>query len=147
MDSTQLDVRSLGTRGEIAELIGSPSWDATRTLWMPGLVSAIHSNYCNTPALQVYHTHGLVPINVCTLQNIEMVCAVAQRWLARQTVCTRCQTAGNVWLSGTLQTASYSWCNRALWSFFSESSAYFTYWPPRLGMPQCMPYPISHPLP
>ena len=74
MDSTQLDVRSLGTRGEIAELIGSPSWDATRTLWMPGLVSAIHSNYCNTPALQVYHTHGLVPINVCTLQNIEMVC-------------------------------------------------------------------------
>ena len=55
MDSTQLD-RTRGTRGEIAELIGSPSWDATRTLWMPGLVSAIHSNYCNTPALQVYHT-------------------------------------------------------------------------------------------
>ena len=27
---------------------------------------------------------------------------------------------------------SPSWCNRALWSFFS-SSAYFTYWPARLG--------------
>ena len=71
MDSTQLD-RTRGTRGEIAELIGSPSWDATRTLWMPGLVSAIHSNYCNTPALQVYHTHGLPKTtNQCTIWKLQ----------------------------------------------------------------------------
>ena len=41
----------------------------------------------NTPALQVYHTHGLVPINVCTLQNIEMVCVLWPRDVWHATLC------------------------------------------------------------
>ena len=49
----------------------------TRTLWMPGLVPAIHSNYCNTPTrLKPHVPHGLVPIDVPRKMNRWPMCCI-----------------------------------------------------------------------
>ena len=124
MNSAQLDV-TRGTRGEIAKLIGSPTRPARRTLWMPGLVPHIHSNYC-----YMLHTplpYGLVPINNAARR--------IYRWLhGVPHIC------GTPWphscssVPPTMQTAPLDWCNQApstkhCGRFFPNSSAYFTYWP------------------
>ena len=139
MNSAQLDV-TRGTRGEIAKLIGSPSRPARRTLWMPGLVPHIHSNYCYTHLCHMDQYQS-------TTQRAEYIdgltteCHIFVACLGH-TAAVQCHTQCRRHRSADVTK------HQALWSFFSQLFRIFHLLtsPPRLQMPQCALQPISHPL-
>ena len=133
MNSTQLDL-TRGTRGEIARLIGSPSCSAQEHYGCPGQSRQyIPITVTHPPRVP----HGLVPIDV-------------PRKIYRWPMCCITLSPTDMWYV----VCHHTNCRRALQLMLPSTVVVFWGLPhisptdlPALGMPQCMPQPISHPLP